>query len=141
VMEHLPRATVVIGAAAVADFRAASVSVAKLRREVGQTLELEPTEDILREAAAARRPGARVIAFAAEMELDIERARAKMRAKGADAVVLNDVSRAGLGFDSDRNSGVFVTADAAVELPESTKREMADQILKQIAGLRTAAAV
>jgi phosphopantothenoylcysteine decarboxylase/phosphopantothenate--cysteine ligase len=120
---------VVIGAAAVADFRAASVSGGKLRREAGGTLELEPTEDILRAASAARRPGALVVAFAAEMDLDIERARTKMRAKGADAVVLNDVSRPGLGFDSDRNAGIFVTADAAVELPESTKREMADQIL------------
>jgi phosphopantothenoylcysteine decarboxylase / phosphopantothenate---cysteine ligase len=141
VMEHLPRAKVVIGAAAVADFRAALVSDSKLRREAGRILELEPTEDILREAAAARRPGALVIAFAAEMELDIERARAKMRAKGADAVVLNDVSRARLGFDSDRNAGIFVTADAAVELVEGTKREMADRILNQVAGLRTAAAV
>ncbi|HWG18722.1 MAG TPA: bifunctional phosphopantothenoylcysteine decarboxylase/phosphopantothenate--cysteine ligase CoaBC [Acidobacteriaceae bacterium] len=136
VMEHLARATVVIGAAAVADFRAASVSDAKLRREGGRTLRLEPTEDILRSASEARRTGTLVIAFAAEMDLDIERARAKMRAKGADAVVLNDVSREGLGFDSDRNAGVFVTADAAVDLPEGTKQEMADRILEEVAGLR-----
>ncbi len=136
VMEHLRRATVVIGAAAVADFRAASVSDAKLRREAGRVLALEPTEDILRSASAARRPGALVIAFAAETELDIDRARTKMRAKGADAVVLNDVSRAGLGFDSDRNAGVFVTADSAVELPEDTKGQMAERILEEVASLR-----
>jgi phosphopantothenoylcysteine decarboxylase / phosphopantothenate---cysteine ligase len=138
VLEHLPRATVVIGAAAVADFRAASVSEAKLRREAGRTLELEPTEDILRTASAARRPETLVIAFAAETELDIDRARTKMRAKGADGVVLNDISRAGLGFDSDRNAGVFVTADSVVELQEGTKREMAERILDQVVGLRTA---
>jgi len=136
VMEHLAKATMVIGAAAVADFRAASLSNAKLRREGGQTLELEPTADILRGTVAARRPETLVIAFAAEMELDIERARAKMRAKGADAIVLNDVSRAGLGFESDRNAAVFITEDAAVEIPEMTKREMADRILDRAMMLR-----
>jgi phosphopantothenoylcysteine decarboxylase/phosphopantothenate--cysteine ligase len=138
VTEHLARATIVIGAAAVSDFRPAEVSDAKLRREAGLALELEPTGDILRAASAARRPGALVIAFAAEMDMDIERARAKMRSKGADAVVLNDVSRVGLGFDSERNAGVFVTADAAVDIPEGTKREMAQRILDQVIGLRIA---
>ena len=137
VMEHLPRATVVIGAAAVADFRAASVSDAKLRREAGRTIELEPTEDILGAVSAARRRDTLVIAFAAETEIDIDRARTKMRAKGADAVVLNDVSRAGLGFDSDRNAGVFVTADSAAELAEGTKRAMAERILDRVAMLRS----
>ncbi len=139
VMEYLARATVVIGAAAVSDFRAAAVSGEKLRRENregGTTLELEATQDILRSAAAMRRPGTLVIAFAAEMDLDVERARAKMRAKGADAIMLNDVSRAGLGFDSDRNAAVFVTADAAVEIPEMTKREMADRVLDRVIALQ-----
>jgi phosphopantothenoylcysteine decarboxylase/phosphopantothenate--cysteine ligase len=136
VMEHLAKATVVVGAAAVADFRAAAKSEAKLRREDGLTLELEATADILREAAAARQPGTLVIAFAAEMELDIERARTKMQAKGADAIVLNDVSRAGLGFESDRNAAVFITADAAVEIPEMAKREMADRLLDRTLSLR-----
>jgi len=139
VMEHLARATMVIGAAAVADFRAASLSDAKLRREPGQTLELEPTTDILREAAAKRQRETLVIAFAAEMELDIEHARAKMHAKGADAIVLNDVSRAGLGFESDRNAAIFITEDAAIEIPEMTKREMADRILDRAMMLRVEA--
>jgi len=139
VMEHLARATMVIGAAAVADFRAAGLSDAKLRREGGQTLELEPTTDILRGAAASRRPETLVIAFAAEMELDTERARAKMRAKGANAIVLNDVSRAGLGFESDRNAAIFITEDAAIEIPEMTKREMADRILDRTMMLRSRA--
>jgi phosphopantothenoylcysteine decarboxylase / phosphopantothenate---cysteine ligase len=137
VMEHLARATVVIGAAAVSDFRAASVSEAKLRREGATTLELEATEDILRSASALRRQRTLVIAFAAEMDSDVERARVKMRAKGADAIVLNDVSRARLGFESDRNAAVFVTADAAVEIPEMTKREMADRVLDGVVALRT----
>jgi len=139
VMEHLAKATVVIGAAAVADFRAASQRNAKLRREGTMTLELEPTADILREAAAARKHGTLVVAFAAEMERDIARARAKMRAKGADAIVLNDVSRAGLGFESDRNAAIFITEDAAAEIPEMTKRAMADRILDQLLALRVRA--
>jgi phosphopantothenoylcysteine decarboxylase/phosphopantothenate--cysteine ligase len=139
VMEHLAKATVVIGAAAVADFRAASQRNAKLRREGTMTLELEPTADILREAAAARKHGTLVVAFAAEMERDIARARAKMRAKGADAIVLNEVSRAGLGFESDRNAAIFITEDAAAEIPEMTKRAMADRILDQLLALRVRA--
>jgi phosphopantothenoylcysteine decarboxylase/phosphopantothenate--cysteine ligase len=137
VMEHLPSASVVIGAAAVADFRMPSIAPDKLRREGSLHLELEPTEDILREVAAAHRPGALVIAFAAEMDSDVIRARAKLQAKGADAIVLNDVSRPEIGFDSDRNAATFVTRDAAIEIPEMPKRDLADRILDQIATLRS----
>jgi phosphopantothenoylcysteine decarboxylase / phosphopantothenate---cysteine ligase len=141
VMDHLPSATVVIGAAAVADFRMPAVAPEKLRREGALHLDLEPTEDILRAVGKAHRPGTLVIAFAAEMDADILRARKKLQAKGADAIVLNDVSRPEIGFDSDRNAATFVTTDSAVEIPEMTKREMADRILDQVLALRTAAAV
>jgi phosphopantothenoylcysteine decarboxylase/phosphopantothenate--cysteine ligase len=139
VMEHLPRATVVVGAAAVADFRMASVGTEKLRREGTLHLDLEPTEDIVRGVAAAHRPGTVVIAFAAETDADVAHAREKMLAKGADAIVLNDVSQPGIGFDSDRNAAIFLTVDAAVEIPEMTKRKMADRILDQVIALRVAA--
>jgi phosphopantothenoylcysteine decarboxylase/phosphopantothenate--cysteine ligase len=138
VMEHLPSATVVIGAAAVADFRMPSIAPDKLRREGSLHLDLEPTEDILRAVAEAHRPGTLVIAFAAEMDADINRARKKLQAKGADAIVLNDVSRPEIGFDSDRNAATFVTTDAAVEIPEMPKRDVADRILDQVAPLRAA---
>jgi phosphopantothenoylcysteine decarboxylase/phosphopantothenate--cysteine ligase len=141
VMEHLPNATVVIGAAAVADFRMTSVAHEKLRREGPLHIELQPTEDILRSAALARSPRTLVIAFAAEMDADIARAREKLRAKGADAIVLNDVSQPGIGFDSDRNTATFVTAEHAIALPEMSKREMSDRILDQVLALRVAAAV
>jgi phosphopantothenoylcysteine decarboxylase/phosphopantothenate--cysteine ligase len=161
VMEHLPQATVVIGAAAVADFRMPSVAPDKLRREGSLHLDLESTEDILRSVAEARsaaeargvgvvdarglandhRPATLVIAFAAEMAADIRRARAKLLAKGADAIVLNDVSRLEIGFDSDRNAATFVTADAAIDIPEMPKREMADRILDQILALRSVRAL
>ena len=141
VMQHLPTATVVIGAAAVADFRMATVAQQKLRREGPLHLDLEPTKDILRAVSSARQPGTLVIAFAAEMDSSIARAREKLLAKGADAIVLNDVSQPGIGFDSDRNAATFVTADAAIEIPEMPKRQLADRILNQLASLRAAAAL
>jgi len=151
VMEHLPKATVVIKAAAVADFRLSTVGTQKLRREGHLHLELEPTEDIVRGIVEARgaveasgvgdagRLSTLVIAFAAEMNADVDRAREKLLAKGADAIVLNDVSRPGIGFDSDRNAATFVTRERAVDLPEMSKREMADRILDQVLALRNAA--
>jgi phosphopantothenoylcysteine decarboxylase/phosphopantothenate--cysteine ligase len=141
VMEQLPCATVVIGAAAVADFRLPTVGGEKLRREGSLHLELEPTADILREVCAARRPGTLVIAFAAETDASIGRAREKMLVKGADAIVLNDVSQPGIGFDSDRNAATFLTRDDAVDIPEMSKGEVADVILDRVVGLRVAAPV
>jgi phosphopantothenoylcysteine decarboxylase/phosphopantothenate--cysteine ligase len=141
VMQHLPSATVVVGAAAVADFRAPTIAPEKLRREAGLHLDLEPTEDILRSVAEAHRPGTLIIAFAAETKADVARARAKLLAKGADAIVLNDVSQPGIGFDSDRNAAIFLTSDTATEIPEMPKREMADRILDQVIALRAAASV
>ena len=139
VMEHLPNASVVIGAAAVADFRMPAIAPEKLRREGALHLDLEPTEDILRAVGKEHRPGTLVIAFAAEMDADITRARKKLQAKGADAIVLNDISRPEIGFDSDRNAATFVTADSAIEIPEMPKRELADRILDQVQRLRKTA--
>jgi len=141
VMEHLPQATVVVGAAAVADFRMTKVGTEKLRREGTLRLELEATEDIVRGVVEARRAGTLVIAFAAETDADIAHAREKMRAKGADAIVLNDVSRTGIGFDSEQNAATFITAERAMEIPESSKRAVAEQILDQVTGLRAAVSV
>ena len=147
VLEHLPAATVVIGAAAVADFRMPAIAPEKLRREGSLHLDLEPTEDILRTVVDARnlaevsRPCTLVLAFAAETDSSISRARQKLLAKGADAIVLNDVSQPGIGFDSDRNAATFITRDHAIDIPEMSKREMADRILDQVAALRAAIAI
>ena len=145
VLEALPRATVVIGAAAVADFRARAVSPGKLRRHGGLTLELEPTEDIIAMAAEHRRPGTLAIAFAAEVEPNAAAleaaAREKLRRKGVDAVVANDVSTEGTGFDADRNGGLFLTPEATVSLPQGSKRSMAERIFDGIAALRSRRAV
>ena len=132
-------ATIVIGAAAVSDFRVRKAAPQKLKRQGPMTLELEPTEDIIAAAAKARRPGTLVVAFAAETERVLEEARRKLSAKGVDAVVANDVSVAGLGFDAERNAGWFVTPGEMVVLPEGSKREMAERILDEVLGLRVAA--
>lgn len=136
VMGRLSEATVVVKAAAVADFRMRAVSAEKLKRAGTLTLELEPTEDIARQVVERRREGTMVIAFAAEMGLDIERAREKLLVKGAEAIVLNDVSQPEVGFDSDCNAAVFLTRSQAFEIPEMSKRQMADRILDHVLTLR-----
>jgi len=137
VLAALPRATIVIKAAAVSDYRVRDVAAQKLKRGNAINLELEPTEDILLEVTRRRDAGTLVIAFAAETERLLEEARRKLALKGVDAIVANDVSRAGFGFDSDRNSGVFITSSGEILLPESSKRVMADRILDHVTQLRT----
>ncbi len=138
VLAHLPRATAVIGAAAVADFRPASVSPEKLRRNGSLTLTLESTPDILAEAALHRSPGTLIVAFAAETDAGaaLENGRVKLRRKGADAIVINDVSEPGLGFDADRNAATFLTASRQLDLPPMEKSIMATQLLDQLLQLR-----
>jgi phosphopantothenoylcysteine decarboxylase/phosphopantothenate--cysteine ligase len=137
VVHHLPQATVVIKAAAVSDFRPQAVSPSKLRRTGTMLLELQPTEDIVAKVVERRCRGTLVIAFAAETENIEANAGAKLLRKGVDAIVANDVSRNGLGFESLRNAGIWIDAERTIELPESSKKEMADRILTEISGLRT----
>jgi phosphopantothenoylcysteine decarboxylase/phosphopantothenate--cysteine ligase len=136
VLERMDPATIVIKAAAVADYRPRVQAGQKLRRSGPLTLELEPTEDILAAVVKHRRAGMLVIGFAAETEDVLAHGRDKLLRKGADAIVLNDVSREGVGFDSDRNAVTFLTRDRAMELPEMTKRDLADRILDEILALR-----
>ena len=77
-----------------------------------------------------------VIGFAAETENVLENGRVKLLRKGVDAIVLNDVARPGLGFDSDRNAATFLTVQTAIELPEMSKRLLAERILDEILALR-----
>jgi phosphopantothenoylcysteine decarboxylase/phosphopantothenate--cysteine ligase len=139
VMERLADVTMVIKAAAVADFRVREGVEGKLQRGGGLTLELEATEDIVRGVVEQRRAGTIVVAFAAEVGMDLERAREKMVRKGVDAIVVNDISGAGVGFDSERNAAVFLTRDAAVEIEEASKREVAERVLDQMVAMRARA--
>ncbi len=136
IFSRLAEASLVIMSAAVADYRPRIVAEQKLRRSGPLTLELEPTEDILSEIVARRTPGMLVIGFAAETEDALASGRAKLVRKGADAIVLNDVSREGLGFDSDYNAATFLTPSTATDLPAMPKRALADRILGEVLQLR-----
>jgi phosphopantothenoylcysteine decarboxylase/phosphopantothenate--cysteine ligase len=133
---RLSEASIVIKTAAVADYRPRIVADQKLRRSGPLTIEFEPTEDILSEIAARRAPGTLVIGFAAETEDVVASGRAKLLRKGADAIVLNDVSREGIGFDSDDNAVTFLTPTTALDLPTMPKRALADRILGEVLALR-----
>lgn len=135
-------ADVLLMAAAVADFRPANPVAGKLskagRERLG--LELEPTEDVLTSVGAERRPGQLVVGFAAEHGEDaVDRARAKLRSKGLDAVVVNDVSQPDIGFDADQNEVTIVTAREEISVPRASKRQVASAIVDAVERLRVAA--
>src|SRR5437868_12162292 len=135
VLQLLPQATIVIKTAAVADFRPKSVADQKLKRKGPLTLDLEPTPDIL--AKLSRRKTAQlIIGFAAETENVLENARKKLSTKALDAIVVNDVSRQGIGFDSERNAVTIITHDEVIEVPETTKLEAAQRVLDVVARLK-----
>jgi phosphopantothenoylcysteine decarboxylase / phosphopantothenate---cysteine ligase len=138
VMQRLAKATVVVMAAAVSDYRVKSVAAQKIKREKARVvmLELESTVDILLEVVAERTTGTLVVGFAAETEDVLANGREKLARKGVDALVVNDVSGSGLGFDSERNAGSFLTADGVVEFPAMSKAEMAERILDEVRELR-----
>ena len=144
VMAHLPQATLVIKAAAVSDFRPAAAAPQKLKRSGPLTLTLEPTEDIAQSVAARRNPGTLLIVFAAETASDtqelIRNAKEKLKSKGADAIVANDVSQPGLGFDSEENAATFITATREAAYPAQSKSGLAHHILDEVAQLRAAKA-
>jgi phosphopantothenoylcysteine decarboxylase / phosphopantothenate---cysteine ligase len=136
VLARLKEASIVVKAAAVADYRPIRQAEQKMKRTGPLTIDLEPTEDILSEVVARRHTGQLIIGFAAETENVVSHGRDKLLRKGADAIVLNDVSREGIGFDSDRNSVTFLTLQKALDLPEMSKRDLADRILDEVLGLR-----
>ena len=125
----------VVKAAAVADYRPITVSEQKLKRSGPLTLELAPTEDILAEVVRRRRPGQLIVGFAAETNDRMANGRAKLAAKGADAIVVNQVGD-GVGIEADTNAATFLTATTSIELPEMPKRQLADRILDEIVALR-----
>ncbi len=133
--ERLGEADLALLAAAVADFRPAAPAAGKLdRREGGLVLELEPVPDLA--AEAGRRPDRPyLVVFAAEMGADRERALAKMRAKGADAVALNDVTAPGIGMEAEENEVVLLLASGReVRVPRAAKRDVARELLLALAG-------
>ncbi|MCU1286656.1 MAG: Phosphopantothenoylcysteine decarboxylase / Phosphopantothenate-cysteine ligase [Acidobacteriales bacterium] len=135
VLSKLDQASIVIKAAAVADYKPKQVAGQKIKRKGSFTLELEPTEDIAAEIGK-RRSNQIVIGFAAETENVVENGRKKLISKSLDAIVVNDVSKPGIGFDSERNAVTIITADNEIEIPEADKSQIAMEILKVVASLK-----
>jgi phosphopantothenoylcysteine decarboxylase / phosphopantothenate---cysteine ligase len=130
-------AHVLLMAAAPADFRAAAPAGEKLKRQGELELRLEPTEDILAGLAASRTAEQTVVGFAAEHGGDaVGRAREKLARKGADLIVLNDVSDPEIGFESEQNAVTLVAADGESELPRDSKDAIAEEILNRVERLR-----
>jgi phosphopantothenoylcysteine decarboxylase/phosphopantothenate--cysteine ligase len=138
VLDGLERATIVIKTAAVSDYRVESPAKQKLKRGSDpRVLQLVPNPDIL--AEVARQKGTRtVVGFAAETENVLEYARGKLEQKGCDLIVANDVSRADVGFDVDRNEVWIVgpAPDDVVHAGPSSKQEVAERILDRIREVR-----
>jgi phosphopantothenoylcysteine decarboxylase/phosphopantothenate--cysteine ligase len=135
VLSFFSQATIVIKTAAVSDYRPKAAANQKLKRSGPMTLELEPTQDILAELAN-KRTHQLIVGFAAETHDVLENARKKLAKKSLDAIVVNDVSHEGVGFDSDRNAVTIITHDEVVEVPETTKWDVAQRVLDQVVKLR-----
>jgi phosphopantothenoylcysteine decarboxylase/phosphopantothenate--cysteine ligase len=141
VRAELPGSAVAVLCAAVADFRPAQAARGKIKKEElppggGLSLELVPNPDILAEVSAER-GRCIVVGFAAETHEVIESARRKLRRKGCDLLVANDVSRADGGFESESNAVAFVWPSGEVEeLPLLPKAEVAAQLLDRVEKLR-----
>jgi phosphopantothenoylcysteine decarboxylase / phosphopantothenate---cysteine ligase len=134
VQRHVDEASVILMAAAVADFRPAEVQPRKIKRRDGiPSLKLEPTRDILAEVASHRRPDQLLVGFAAETDRVLENAAAKLRAKSLDLVVANDVTQEGAGFDVDTNIVTLLLPDGSRKpLEKMSKLEVAHHILDAV---------
>ena len=139
-LERFGRASITIMTAAVSDFAPVEVAEQKIKRagglNLGLNLVLQPTADILAELGSRRAPGQLLVGFAAETENLMENARRKFERKQLDAIVLNDVSRPGLGFGSERNAGEIITAEETTVIGEMSKAEMAGRVLDAVVKLR-----
>jgi phosphopantothenoylcysteine decarboxylase/phosphopantothenate--cysteine ligase len=139
-LQHVDRASILIKAAAVGDYRARRPSESKIKskKDEGLTLELVANPDILRELAA-RKGRAFLVGFAAETHDVRANAAAKLEAKGVDLLVVNDVSVQGIGFEADDNQVTLMDRWGGVaDLPRMSKLEVADAILDRVLGLRAA---
>ena len=141
VLDRWEQVSFIIMAAAVADYHVKNVSPEKIKRTSAIELQLEPNADILADLGSLRHASGKrspvLIGFAAETENLLENARAKLTKKRVDAIVLNDVSRSDIGFNSDRNEVTIVTPVETIAVPEASKLEVAQKILAAAVRLRT----
>lgn len=136
VMERFPDASIVIKAAAVADYRVKDAATQKIKREKAITLELEPNSDILAELGTTKFEKHILVGFAAETENILDNARKKLSKKRVDMVVVNDVSKKEIGFNSEKNAVTIVTADEMINLSEAPKFDIAQRILDAVVRVR-----
>jgi len=140
VMSELPEATIFVGAAAVADYRPAQSAKQKIKKtDTEITIKLERTPDILSDVAAMNRDDLLVIGFAAETENVLANAREKLVRKNLNAIVANDVTREGAGFDTITNEVTVISRDqkTPIHVPLMPKTNVANIILDEIVRLRT----
>jgi phosphopantothenoylcysteine decarboxylase / phosphopantothenate---cysteine ligase len=136
--DRFSESQVLLMAAAPADFRPEAIAEGKIKRKgSGLDLHLEPTEDILASLAGERREGQTIVGFAAEHGVGGPgRARDKLVRKGADLIVLNDVSDPEIGFESEQNAVTLIDAEDEHELAIDSKQAIADAILDRVDELR-----
>lgn len=137
--EHASSSDVVVMAAAVADFTPVSPASTKLKKADGVPLvELRPTVDILAELGRTRHEGQTVVGFAAETDEVEQHARSKLESKGADLLVVNDVSAAGVGFEHETNEVRILDRSGDVRhVPLTTKSKVAAAVLDAVLEVRT----
>jgi phosphopantothenoylcysteine decarboxylase/phosphopantothenate--cysteine ligase len=139
VLDHLEQATIIIKAAAVADYHRANPPQQKVKKTAARmSLELDPTPDIL--AEAGRKKGDRLlVGFAAETENLIEEARRKLQSKNCDMVVANRVAQPGIGFESDENEVTLVLRTGeTIPVARASKASIAQRIFDEMLKLRLA---
>jgi len=134
VKAEFPESRVLLMAAAPADFRAGDPATGKLARDASLDLHLEPTEDIL--ASLDKSDDQTIVAFAAEAGEDVDRAREKLARKGADLIVLNDISNPAIGFESKENAVTLIDSASEVPVPQASKDQIADSVLERVDQLR-----
>jgi phosphopantothenoylcysteine decarboxylase / phosphopantothenate---cysteine ligase len=138
--ERFEDCDVLLMSAAVADFRPADPARGKLKKSGRERLriELEPTADVLSALSARRRADQTLVGFAAEHGPDaVEQGAGKLTVKCLDALVVNDISRDDIGFESDHNEATVLTATGALQIARAPKVVVADAILDEVRRLRS----
>ena len=132
VLAHSKKAKVIVASAAVADFRVKKIANKKIKKDKMLNLELEQNPDIIKTLGATKEKGQILVGFAAETENLIENGKKKLKEKNLDLIVANDVNQIGGVFFQDQNQAVLILKLEEKSLPRMAKRDLAEEILKEI---------
>ena len=134
-LQHSGDASVFIGAAAIADYRPEVTSAHKMKKhgDAGLNLQLVQNPDVISAVSAQSGRPTLMVGFAAETDNVLDNARRKLASKGLDVVIANDVSQSDIGFNSDQNAATWISAEAEQALAQTTKLELARQIIIRLA--------